>query len=113
MYLLYYTRSTYIIGVYSLGICILLSMPFDAYHLSRPDALFIYRHTVSTHLPLEFLPFGALPWWRYYLRPLFNTACIGARMSDVVNLNKVRKAKRKQAETAKARENRIVHGLSK
>jgi hypothetical protein len=34
-------------------------------------------------------------------------------MTDVVNLNKFRKDKRKQAETAKARENRIVHGLSK
>lgn len=34
-------------------------------------------------------------------------------MSDVVNLNKARKAKRKQAETAKAKENRILHGRSK
>ncbi len=34
-------------------------------------------------------------------------------MTDVINLNKVRKAKRKQEQTAKARENRIVHGLGK
>ncbi len=33
-------------------------------------------------------------------------------MTDVVNLNKFRKAKQKQEKTQKARENRIVHGLS-
>ena len=33
-------------------------------------------------------------------------------MADLINLNKVRKAKAKQRETAKAAENRIVYGLS-
>ncbi len=33
-------------------------------------------------------------------------------MTDVINLNKFRKAKQKQEKTQKARENRIVHGLS-
>ena len=33
-------------------------------------------------------------------------------MTDVVNLNKFKKAKQKQAKTLKARENRIVHGLT-
>ncbi len=33
-------------------------------------------------------------------------------MTDVVNLNKFRKAKQKQEKTKKAQENRIVHGLS-
>ena len=33
-------------------------------------------------------------------------------MTGVVNLNKFRKAKQKQEKTLKARENRIVHGLS-
>ncbi len=34
-------------------------------------------------------------------------------MNDVVNLNKARKAKRKQEETKKAQENRVLHGLTK
>ena len=34
-------------------------------------------------------------------------------MTDVINLNKFRKAKKKQAQTAQAKENRILHGLSK
>jgi len=33
-------------------------------------------------------------------------------MADVVNLNKVRKAKLKQHETAKAAQNRVVFGIS-
>ena len=33
-------------------------------------------------------------------------------MTGVVNLNKFRKAKQKQEKNLKARENRIVHGLS-
>ncbi len=33
-------------------------------------------------------------------------------MSDVVNLNKARKAKAKQSQAAKAAQNRILHGLS-
>jgi uncharacterized protein HemY len=35
-----------------------------------------------------------------------------AGLSDVVNLNKFKKAKQKQAKVQKARENRILHGLS-
>lgn len=34
-------------------------------------------------------------------------------MNDVINLNKARKAKRKQEETQKARENRVLHGRTK
>jgi len=34
-------------------------------------------------------------------------------MTDVVNLNKFRKAKRKQERSDKARENRVLHGLTK
>ena len=33
-------------------------------------------------------------------------------MADLINLNKARKAKTKQRETAKAAENRIVYGIS-
>jgi hypothetical protein len=33
-------------------------------------------------------------------------------MTELINLNKVRKAKKKQDETAKAKENRILYGLS-
>jgi len=33
-------------------------------------------------------------------------------MADLINLNKARKAKTKQRETAKAAENRVVYGLS-
>lgn len=33
-------------------------------------------------------------------------------MADVVNLNKVRKAKTKQREKLQAAENRLVHGIS-
>jgi hypothetical protein len=33
-------------------------------------------------------------------------------MTDVVNLNKFKKAKKKQEKAKKAQENRIVHGLS-
>ena len=33
-------------------------------------------------------------------------------MTDVVNLNKFRKTKQKQEKKVKARENRIIHGLS-
>ena len=33
-------------------------------------------------------------------------------MADLINLNKVRKAKKKQDEKSKAEENRIVHGIS-
>jgi hypothetical protein len=33
-------------------------------------------------------------------------------MTDVVNLNKFKKAKKKQEKTQKAQQNRIVHGLS-
>ncbi len=33
-------------------------------------------------------------------------------MSEIVNLNKARKAKLKQREAAKAEENRVIHGLS-
>ncbi len=36
-----------------------------------------------------------------------------AGVPDIVNLNKFRKAKRKQEQTAKAQENRIIHGLTK
>ncbi len=35
-----------------------------------------------------------------------------ASLTDIVNLNKVRKAKQKQSKAAKARENRILHGLT-
>jgi len=35
-----------------------------------------------------------------------------AALTDVVNLNKFRKAKQKQTKAATARENRILHGLS-
>jgi hypothetical protein len=34
------------------------------------------------------------------------------KMTEIINLNKVRKAKRKQSEKAKAAENRIRHGVS-
>jgi hypothetical protein len=34
-------------------------------------------------------------------------------MTDVVNLNKFRKAKRKQERTEKAKENRVLYGLAK
>ena len=33
-------------------------------------------------------------------------------MADLINLNKVRKAKKKQDEKSKAEENRIVYGIS-
>ncbi len=33
-------------------------------------------------------------------------------MTDVVNLNKFRKTKQKQAKALKAKENRILHGLT-
>jgi len=33
-------------------------------------------------------------------------------LTDVVNLNKFRKSKQKQAKAGKARENRVLHGLS-
>ncbi|MGA9657787.1 MAG: DUF4169 family protein [Asticcacaulis sp.] len=33
-------------------------------------------------------------------------------MADIINLNKVRKAKQKQAKVEQAAENRILHGLS-
>jgi len=33
-------------------------------------------------------------------------------MAELINLNKVRKAKTKQRETAKAAENRIIYGIS-
>jgi len=33
-------------------------------------------------------------------------------MADLINLNKARKAKAKQRETAKAAENRIIYGIS-
>jgi len=33
-------------------------------------------------------------------------------MADLINLNKVRKTKKKQSETAKAAENRIIYGIS-
>ena len=33
-------------------------------------------------------------------------------MADLINLNKARKAKTKQRETAKAVENRIIYGIS-
>ena len=33
-------------------------------------------------------------------------------MADLINLNKVRKAKKKQDEKSKAEENRIIYGIS-
>jgi hypothetical protein len=33
-------------------------------------------------------------------------------MAELINLNKVRKAKKKQSEKVKAEESRIVHGIS-